>query len=58
MQGLGNWAAVAEHIGTRTKEEVEQHYKSVYIDSPDFPLPVSNLKPISAATVTYSDVSE
>lgn len=42
-QGLGNWAAVAEHVGTRTKEEVEQHYKSVYIASPDFPLPVSDL---------------
>lgn len=40
LQGLGNWAAVAEHVGTRTKEEVEQHYNSVYIDSPDYPLPV------------------
>jgi len=40
LQGLGNWAAVAEHIGTRTKEEVEKHYNRVYIDSLDFPLPV------------------
>ncbi|KZS98547.1 hypothetical protein SISNIDRAFT_462467 [Sistotremastrum niveocremeum HHB9708] len=40
LQGLGNWAAVAEHIGTRTKEEVEQHYTSVYIDSPNWPLPL------------------
>lgn len=40
QQGLGNWAAVAEHVGTRTKEEVEQHYNSVYINSPDYPLPV------------------
>ncbi|KAF8590925.1 SWIRM-domain-containing protein [Ramaria rubella] len=39
LQGLGNWAAVAEHVGTRTKEEIEQHYSSVYIDSPDYPLP-------------------
>ncbi len=40
LQGLGNWQAVAEHIGTRTKEEVEQHYNIVYINSQDWPLPV------------------
>ncbi|OCH88639.1 SWIRM-domain-containing protein [Obba rivulosa] len=39
LQGLGNWQAIAEHVGTRTREEVEQHYNSVYIDSPDWPLP-------------------
>ncbi|KZT71728.1 hypothetical protein DAEQUDRAFT_755577 [Daedalea quercina L-15889] len=39
LQGLGNWQAIAEHVGTRTKEEVQQHYQSVYIDSPDWPLP-------------------
>ncbi|KAJ3557886.1 hypothetical protein NM688_g1229 [Phlebia brevispora] len=43
LQGLGNWQAIAEHVGTRTKEEVEKHYKSVYIDSPDWPLPRMNL---------------
>lgn len=40
LQGLGNWQAIAEHIGARTKDEVEDHYKSVYINSPDWPLPV------------------
>lgn len=40
LQGLGNWQAIAEHIGTRTKDEVEDHYKSVYINSPNWPLPV------------------
>ena len=40
LQGLGNWQAIAEHVGTRTREEVEKHYNSVYIDSPDWPLPV------------------
>ena len=40
LQGLGNWQAIAEHIGTRTKDEVEEHYKSVYINSPNWPLPV------------------
>lgn len=42
LQGLGNWQAIAEHVGTRTKHEVEQHYKEIYIDSPDWPLPVSS----------------
>lgn len=27
-------------MGTRTKEEVEQHYNAVYINSPTYPLPV------------------
>jgi Myb-like DNA-binding domain len=40
LQGLGNWQAIAEHVGTRTKEEIEAHYNSVYVDSPDWPLPV------------------
>ena len=39
--GLGNWKKIAELIGTRTKEEVEEHYDSVYVESPDWPLPVS-----------------
>ncbi|KAG5639467.1 hypothetical protein H0H81_001589 [Sphagnurus paluster] len=39
-QGIGNWKKIAEHIGTRTKEEVEKHYNEVYVDSPHWPLPV------------------
>ncbi|KAI0759856.1 hypothetical protein BD413DRAFT_487174 [Trametes elegans] len=39
LQGLGNWQAISEHVGTRTKEEVEKHYYAVYIDSPNWPLP-------------------
>jgi hypothetical protein len=42
QQGLGNWQAVAEHVGTRTREEVEEHYNTVYIDSPYWPRPVSS----------------
>ncbi|KAJ7285589.1 hypothetical protein C8J57DRAFT_1117992 [Mycena rebaudengoi] len=42
--GLGNWKKIAEHVGTQTKEEVEQHYNSVYVDSPDWPLPRMDLK--------------
>ncbi|KAJ7599264.1 hypothetical protein C8J56DRAFT_916247 [Mycena floridula] len=41
-QGLGNWKKVADHVGTRTKEEVEQHYNSVYVDSITWPLPDMN----------------
>jgi Myb-like DNA-binding domain len=40
LQGHGNWQAISEHVGTRTKEEVEQHYNAIYVDSPDWPLPV------------------
>jgi len=43
LQGLGNWQAIAEHVGTRTKEEVEDHYNSVYINSPNWPLPRMDL---------------
>jgi len=38
--GVGNWKKIAEHIGTRTKEEVEEHYRTVYVESPNWPLPV------------------
>ncbi|TGO81460.1 hypothetical protein BPOR_1145g00020 [Botrytis porri] len=40
IYGLGSWADIADHIGGfRTKEEVRDHYKKVYLDSPKFPLP-------------------
>lgn len=35
--GLGNWAEVAEHVGTRTKEECEKHYLEVYLGVGDGP---------------------
>jgi Myb-like DNA-binding domain len=42
--GLGNWADIADHIGSyRTKEEVEKHYYKVYLNSPNYPLPVGFL---------------
>lgn len=41
--GIGNWKKIAEHVGTRTKEDVEKHYNEVYVESPDWPLPVSSL---------------
>ncbi|KAK6269149.1 hypothetical protein QUC31_013309 [Theobroma cacao] len=39
MYGLGNWAEVAEHVGTKTKEKCIEHYDNVYMKSPFFPLP-------------------
>lgn len=38
-QGLGNWQDIADHIGGRSKEEVEAHYKKIYLESPSYPLP-------------------
>ncbi|KAF7320150.1 Transcriptional adapter 2 [Mycena kentingensis (nom. inval.)] len=37
--GIGNWKKIAEHVGTQSKEECEKHYNSVYVASPDWPLP-------------------
>ncbi|XP_024930807.2 transcriptional adapter ADA2b isoform X4 [Ziziphus jujuba] len=39
MYGLGNWTEVAEHVGTKTKEQCIEHYTTVYKNSPLFPLP-------------------
>ncbi|KAL8462711.1 hypothetical protein ACS0TY_033655 [Phlomoides rotata] len=39
MYGMGNWAEVAEHVGTKSKEACIEHYKSAYLNSPFFPLP-------------------
>ncbi|OMO65317.1 Zinc finger, ZZ-type [Corchorus capsularis] len=39
MYGLGNWAEVAEHVGTKSKEKCIEHYENVYMKSPVFPLP-------------------
>lgn len=29
--GLGNWEQISEHIGTKTKEECDKHYREVYL---------------------------
>ncbi|KAK4372758.1 hypothetical protein RND71_008142 [Anisodus tanguticus] len=39
MYGMGNWAEVGEHVGTKTKEACVDHFKDAYLDSPYFPLP-------------------
>lgn len=53
LQGLGNWQAIAEHVGTRTKSEIEKHYNSVYVDSPHWPLPVSLHPDISRTIIDH-----
>lgn len=37
--GLGNWQDIAEHVGSRSKEEVAAHYTKVYLESLLYPLP-------------------
>lgn len=41
IYGLGSWADIADHIGGyRNKDEVRAHYQKIYLDSPNFPLPL------------------
>lgn len=44
IYGLGNWQDMADHIGTRTKEECEKHYMDVYVASQSYPIPNMHLK--------------
>ena len=39
MYGLGNWEAVAEHVGTKSRDDCCKHYFAIYIQSPSFPRP-------------------
>ncbi|KAI8367922.1 hypothetical protein EDC96DRAFT_505783 [Choanephora cucurbitarum] len=41
--GIGNWQAIADYVGTKSKSECEQHYLDVYVSSPDWPLPRMHL---------------
>lgn len=38
INGYGNWEDVAEHITTKTKREVEEHYMKYYRTTPAWPL--------------------
>ncbi|KAI8334219.1 hypothetical protein BC941DRAFT_432391 [Chlamydoabsidia padenii] len=37
--GIGNWQAIAEYVGTRNKAECESHYLDVYVSSDNWPMP-------------------
>ncbi|KAL0890239.1 hypothetical protein Bca101_014222 [Brassica carinata] len=39
IYGMGNWAEVAEHVGTKSKQQCLDHYRNIYLNSPFFPLP-------------------
>ncbi|BGP17208.1 Transcriptional adapter ada2 [Rhodosporidiobolus nylandii] len=43
IYGLGNWADIAEHAGGRTKEDCAEHYRRIYLESEEYPLPVRSL---------------
>ncbi|RKP10719.1 hypothetical protein THASP1DRAFT_27477 [Thamnocephalis sphaerospora] len=38
--GMGNWAGVSDHVGTKTKEQCEAHYLEVYVHSSRWPRPM------------------
>ncbi|KAG0004515.1 Transcriptional adapter ada2 [Modicella reniformis] len=37
--GIGNWQDIADHVGSKTREECESHYLKVYVESDTWPLP-------------------
>ncbi|XP_056158376.1 transcriptional adapter ADA2a-like isoform X2 [Syzygium oleosum] len=39
MYGFGNWAEVAEHVGSKSKSQCITHYSAMYMNSPCWPLP-------------------
>ena len=44
LYGVGNWMDIADHVGNRTKEEVEKHFVDVYIKGKNGPeINISNV---------------
>ena len=39
MFGLGNWQAVANHIGSKPALACQSHYMYIWVESPSFPAP-------------------
>ena len=39
--GIGNWQDIADHVGSKSRDECEAHYLQVYVNSQTWPLPVS-----------------
>ncbi|KAF9295762.1 Transcriptional adapter ada2 [Mortierella antarctica] len=37
--GIGNWQDIADHVGSKTREECEAHYLKVYVESETWPIP-------------------
>lgn len=51
MHGMGNWLAVSEYMGSRTKADVEAHYLKYYINSSRWPEPVCLTQPHTLHTL-------
>ena len=34
--GFGNWGDIAEHIGSKKKEDVEYHYEETYLNNKNY----------------------
>ncbi|KAG5455870.1 MAG: hypothetical protein BJ554DRAFT_4559 [Olpidium bornovanus] len=43
LYGLGNWADIADHVGSKTTQECEKHYLDTYVASETWPLPNMNV---------------
>ena len=55
--GPGNWEEIAEHVSTKNKQQCADHYQRVFIDSPDWPLPVSvNEPPVIQKSDRIADI--
>ncbi|KAI1315554.1 Transcriptional adapter ada2 [Mortierella claussenii] len=37
--GIGNWQDIADHVGSKTRDECEAHYLQVYVESETWPFP-------------------
>lgn len=42
--GIGNWDQISEHIQTKNKNQCEQHYQEIYIQSENWPYPTFSKK--------------
>ncbi|KAG0048462.1 Transcriptional adapter ada2 [Gryganskiella cystojenkinii] len=37
--GIGNWQDIADHVGSKSRDECEAHYLQVYVKSQEWPFP-------------------
>ena len=55
IHGMGNFSDVAEHIGTKSRQQVEEHYVSVYLKG--YPSPNNPVKFKKVVRENYSPVN-
>ncbi|KAI8618103.1 hypothetical protein BC830DRAFT_1166434 [Chytriomyces sp. MP71] len=44
LYGIGNYEQISQHIGTKSKEEIDAHYRTCYCASERWPLPNMNIQ--------------